>query len=446
MSKKKHLLRIIVLCSTLPILWLGLYLPRFLYETRGDVLISLVPEKVNYVLCLRGEKLLNETFSGIILADDQQLLNLLQDRFKKDDEPLNYRLGIDFKGTFFQFETEFRGSLIQVNLIPLLNSTQFEKHIGQFCSKESVITSIGHAGIIVSPATNQSITKSTLEDFLAEFKKSEPSSYWDEKIHFANDKEVLILRQIVSSKASLLKLNELHVELIDRELLIRGNYTLPESKSKPTLSKIKEQGFHLSIDKLPEQIADSLATFLKEMGLPTGKPTAISMNYYGMELVETPTLYLIPRADLLLYFSDNFSLEQSIDSLALGGSIERRNSKIHYGKQSYYWKQVDQKCIYIGINPYQPMPWDQSSQIHIKGNPDVLTKVDGKGMMRRFLDLIPLYAAGNKLSQKVSLVQITSKEMAPNTYGFQAQFVLKEGEHSVNSVLSFLLESGLSPK
>ncbi|MFM7566347.1 MAG: hypothetical protein ACKO4K_06335 [Flavobacteriales bacterium] len=131
--------------------------------------------------------------------------------------------------------------------------------------------------------------------------------------------------------------------------------------------------------------------------------SSFSLNYYGARYVdqgEKP--YLDFDMDLLLSFSkpiSTSSLNTILRSFA-DFNVHFNKNELEINGARFIYKSINDSTIFIGKN--RPQVEKTKSPFQFYGNPSVLTRIDGLGMLRSsILELIPEYRTLKDFSQSV---------------------------------------------
>ena len=231
--------------------------------------------------------------------------------------------------------------------------------------------------------------------------------------------------------------------ITDTELIIDGElaYNL---KSKSEISKdIKPHGIHLSMDQVSGIVNDSLASLFKNLNIPEGKISGLSVNYHELELIADPVLFPAPKFDALVTFEGNFNIELAIDSLLSKEDSKRINeSCISYSGLKFYYEQVDNKTVYIGTSKsVSYIKHDNKTSFRMYGNPACFAKVEGSGMMKSLFEMIPYFTSSREFLGKIETLDISIGTPKNRISKVRASVKFNKGKYPLNSILMFMIES-----
>jgi hypothetical protein len=131
------------------------------------------------------------------------------------------------------------------------------------------------------------------------------------------------------------------------------------------------------------------------------------MNYYGFKFPSDDTIIGVPKIDLLLTFQN----PTKIDSLILDLKRQLKfdypivGNEIRYGKERLYFQQISTKTIYLSsLNPKAQLT-TTSHPFYIKGDLNLLTKMENAGWKGMFIEVLPMFKSTKKLLKKTNSIQ-----------------------------------------
>jgi hypothetical protein len=231
--------------------------------------------------------------------------------------------------------------------------------------------------------------------------------------------------------------------ITDTELIIDGELAY-KLKSKSEISKdIKPHGIHLSMDQVNGIVNDSLVSLFKNLNIPEGKISGLSVNYHELELIADPVLFPAPKFDALVTFEDDFNIESAIDSLlAAEGSKRVGESCISYSGLKLYYDQIDDNTVYIGASKNVSfINHDNKTSFRILGDPACLTKIEGSGLMKSLIEMLPYFTSSREFLAKINTIDISVGKPKNGISKVHASIKIEKGNYPLNSILMFLIES-----
>jgi hypothetical protein len=181
-----------------------------------------------------------------------------------------------------------------------------------------------------------------------------------------------------------------------------------ESQRKHTI--LKAHGFHVSFELKNGFKIDSVINkipMLPKIQFPFENIRFVSMNYNGFKFPINDTIIGVPKIDLLVQFQSSTNVDSLIFDLKkqLKSDYPIANNEIYFGKERLYFKQIDSKTIYLSSLHKNPELKTISHPFFIKGDLNLLTKMENAGWKGMFLEVLPMFKSTKTLLKKTKSIQ-----------------------------------------
>ena len=451
------------------IVWICYSLISIVFQEHANENQEYIPKDANFVVRIDGRKLLNTSASSIILHEDEEIINLIE-RLLQDEtegESTIKGLGIAINSDIIIFSQsknthDLVGVLLNLilpktfkkndhNLVGVLFNLNrpktFKKNAPLLFGDNRAIAINGNVGLVYFEIIKEENNRLSVKALKNKADKilSKKSTFDFSVFETPGDN---IMAQSWSKKGFVRKVKMPHDAslsfiITDTELIIDGElaYNL---KSKSEISKdIKPHGIHLSMDQVSGIVNDSLASLFKNLNIPEGKISGLSVNYHELELIADPVLFPAPKFDALVTFEGNFNIELAIDSLLSKEDSKRINeSCISYSGLKFYYEQVDNKTVYIGTSKsVSYIKHDNTTSFRMYGNPACFAKVEGSGMMKSLFEMIPYFTSSREFLGKIETLDISIGTPKNRISKVRASVKFNKGKYPLNSILMFMIES-----
>jgi hypothetical protein len=237
------------------------------------------------------------------------------------------------------------------------------------------------------------------------------------------------------------KEGEIKTLINDQELNLSGTIKLENPKPISSQWTLLKSGFHLETSLISPTIQDSIANYIKVLGLKTEEIQRISMNYYGMELQESEKgLIAAPVFDLLLTFKSKYKLKDVFQDLSklenLGYS--KKGNLLTAGKINYFVDSIDSKNLFIGRNINKVVKRKNNVLFEINGDATKLTTIKGGGFITSFIQVLPPFKSSKDLFNSFESLNISSKQQG-ELVQIKGKIKVKNERYLYNEFLKFYL-------
>lgn len=399
--------------------------------------LTFLPKEATTVLHIEGKQLLELAAKDIFFhSRDEELITLFFDELEATrgtDDQKNPGIQLNADILFFELPIDtivYIGALFHIE-----NKTAFDLHIASYLKENQTVYRSGSTGLFLSlPGRKDlplyereklhTLCKSLLnkEDHhpvlsrIQHVKSTSPLTFW--KQNPISRKEETFLQ---------LSLNE-------RSVTFKGMVE-NEKTTRPSFPSLVPKGFHVSMGQIPVFFNDSLQSLLNDT-IPDLR--SLSINYFGSEIITEPIVTPFPEGEMIVQFTEPFSKDRLLE-LLLGKEQMKKGSQTFFEVKPIYAKQLDEHSVYIGTTPFSPEKIIQNNlPFSVSGDTKALTKVEGKGLVMQFINIVPAYTASKEFSSRIEVLEITTK-WANKGYELQGTLTFKEPYSPINEVLRWLI-------
>ena len=420
------------------IVWTLLFFARSIFAEPLSENQKYIPADAKMVVIIDIHRLVERGFEDIVLREqDNDILQSIV-RYITEKQESDIEVGIDYNSKLIHFMLEHKNKNIQGTLLNLYDPEAFSKNIHQLISPNDVFFVRSDVGLILSDPTFRSSP--------AELKAIGDTIMDGESAPIATMpwKGIDPMMSLYLSEPSpITKLGagiNVGIEVSDNMVMLEGQLTFPQDSTPPTnvFKGLQPDGFHLSSQFVPQLLHDSIASFL---GTSLPEIKALSLNYRGTELVEDPGFAIVPDLDLILHFADSIIIDTLLQNLLKSGQIEKMTATTFiYGNRMFYHVQVSPNILYIGKTPFGETRTIDAKQLALmQGDLKAISSVEGKGMMRKLLELVSMYTSGRDFAETTEAINISLKLVDDKTARISGDITFKEGHHAINEIIKLLL-------
>lgn len=149
----------------------------------------------------------------------------------------------------------------------------------------------------------------------------------------------------------------------------------------------------------------------------------VSLNYFGADFFENEIKSgIAPSFELLLNFKHPKSKQDVMQILEdeIGISCKRIGKELSYNGTTYYFKQISNNSIYIGVRKIRSNFMSSTNQpFVISGQPKYITEIRKLGWKGAFLEFIPAYSVSKEFAETITEINTIEK---PSQNLFQVKF------------------------
>lgn len=418
-------------------LWIILYLLNFSKEESVSEHLKIIPKNAKTVIQIKGNNLAKETiFEMLFQSKNDSIITVIKEKLSEEKE-IEINLGVNFFSNYYLFESIYNKETLFGVLLPLNDSEDFEKTMNDLNNPSIFSTNQDDIGIILY---SQKLATADLEKFY----KSKMNKGNDFK--FENKGQVFqsISRNNKNSKINPFSNANSGITMNGKQVAINGDFTIAPNFQKDfhTISNqlaSKPGYFHFSNGFFPDTIQYFVNNLIKNYELTFPKIQSISMNYNGVEMLESGS-YILPNLELVLNFNEKFDIQTILSNETLLEKIEGevKENSLKINTKTYYFKQLSANSIYIGDVQNPTFKKASPSFIEINGNLSALLKINGGDMFLSFLDGIPAYKGPKDLFNSIENTSIVLKKQGNNTK-LKGAIDFKTENYTMDELIQFIL-------
>jgi hypothetical protein len=433
--------KVIPILLGLIFLWVSLFLYASLANKSSQKALDYIPNTHNFLFKINSKNFFKSSSYSILFdSKDQDLLSKLETHLNKrvDDSGQIQNFGIDFTSDLYIFGEKILGAQRYVVIFNLLDEKVFRENFSKLLNKNQQLDVEGKTGFIVTEFSTNRTSKADLKSYLASIIKNKHLS----KFVPQNDEFMSVkLNSFVVNEDYSAKEGEIKTLINDQELNLSGTIKLENPKPISSQWTLLKSGFHLETSLISPTIQDSIANYIKVLGLKTEEIQRISMNYYGMELQESEKgLIAAPVFDLLLTFKSKYKLKDVFQDLSklenLGYS--KKGNLLTAGKINYFVDSIDSKNLFIGRNINKVVKRKNNVLFEINGDATKLTTIKGGGFITSFIQVLPPFKSSKDLFNSFESLNISSKQQG-ELVQIKGKIKVKNERYLYNEFLKFYL-------
>lgn len=449
MQNLRFVKRITTTLFALLMLWGIFFLSKLLIEQSENLNTEYVPQNAFFVSKIDGREIALNGINSLLSDENNEIIDLINQLIqRKSDDQTQQSTGILFHSDIVVFKELIGNIEITGVVFNLASPKQFEQNISSFLNDFQVASSKDNVGMVLTmnKGEDHSYTKDDLQ-MHAEKLCNKDKTMDLNQIFKPNEKKFIFetwSKSGVIAESDVVSSSTFSSSLKDGNIHFSGEVKL-KSNAVHNMKRLQPKHSHFTSSIITEAVRDSINSFLKNLHLPEVNICGISLNYQGTEIVEEPTFCIVPRMDLLITSSKPYDVEKAIDSaLCHMDDLAMVGQHLHYGGREFHYKQISANSFFIGVsaNPVI-VDFDKNNLIEFKGPAAPMTTFYGDGMMRKFLEIIPIYSASQKLSRKVSNIDVQVKRAGNKAARVSGEIQFKEDEDALKSLIHFAVEGQL---
>jgi hypothetical protein len=190
-------------------------------------------------------------------------------------------------------------------------------------------------------------------------------------------------------------------------------------------------------------LKDSLNKALKKFTVDPFEIVQVSMNLIGTKIINHSSgFFIVPQMELLINCKSEVSIQKILSSPELIAYFDYSLSDNYLllQKEKLYFKQITPTSFYLGINEYPDFESVHGDNlILVEGSLKPLTNIEGGGMMKSVLQMMPIYQASNKLAAHTDKIELSLSLNGHKTAELKGNLSFSEGNYPLNELVKFLL-------
>jgi hypothetical protein len=172
----------------------------------------------------------------------------------------------------------------------------------------------------------------------------------------------------------------------------------------------KELFLEIQAGQLPDSVYSYIDILLEDFNLKLPRVVSQQLFIYGFMIdnLDGSTAFL-PKFDGVFRFDKTINIVDEIDSLSTNNKkVERlASNKIRIGEIVYYFKQITDKEIWIGVTEKIDINKVEGAPLpRLRGNPAATLMIEGKGIIAQFAQMLPPVQYSKKLFNELEYFDI----------------------------------------
>lgn len=426
----------------LTVLWLVMLVGSSLLYVSSNDNHQYIPNEASAVIIFHGDELLRHTVEDVILkTHDNDLIRVILDAIQEPRDGKEFiNTGIEYNSDLIYYSIKLGGKDYNGLLVNLVDENMFIENTPKLFSNIIVLSEEG-VGLVLQEASSEEGTDLVALKLAGDqlFKK-----YAEEYHHEETNDNTLIANVSINNveRNSDTKL-DLDILIEEQDISFQGTAAWDANKFQHWAYRgLSQSGLHISSSLVPEELEDTLKGLLSN-NLPD--IISFSMNYVGTDMVETPIFRLVPNIDLLVEFGSPYVLDSVIQRAIKSKDITNLTAKtFKYGGKLFYYEQIDPLTIYLGRRQHGKLIKIPSGDLlFANGDLASLTKVEGEGIMRKFLELLSIYNAGKEFVTNTKNFSFSIRQTDEGKATVNGAINFREGKRPTNEIIRLLLKGDL---
>lgn len=443
MTKFRKIGNSLLFLMLLPALWFLLSTGRYFIQEVPSSNTHYIPDNALIVARLDGKMIIENTlFSVLMESKDKEISNLLGEflNTRRTDNRKVKDPGIHLRSDLYYIQIPIEDEKVSCILVNISSKDKFlDQPKGD---SKTVRVANDEIGLIIMRSEQSKLDRKKL---IAAGKKiinsKSTESFRSNKDDFA---------QISWRESSSLPYSNFVIGALDNELIFSGSFQFDQKASGAFPNQVlKPQGFHICSNLMDNSISDTLTYMLTEIGVELPQFESFSLNYYGAKVINHSTGYfVVPQMDLIMKFKENVSIKELFEDEALRTMLDYKQDKgsIWFQKEQLYFKQLTPTTIYLGINENPQLVAPEPDElIRIYGELEPFMNVEGGGLMTAFLDMIPAFKAGKRLSVNSKEIHIRLTRISKGEGSIEGNLKFEKGCYPMSEAMRFVLLNDFFP-
>ncbi len=419
MQKKKILVKLIPVVFLLGVTWFFFFISQKTIQKPQNSLFSYIPQNTEWLIEINTRSILDRGIQSILFAEnpDKELNNLIQN-FVASEKFEGFSIensGINLQHKIYLFGMKNGDKKYLCLLLKVDNEQKFKENLKDIPSKDFYSTTNNNVGLIIF---GEGDDKNNLSKLIF---NTENDSFKEGDFSFSFNYQTANFK------------TDVHTSILDSIILYQGNFQL-EDEILSNKTALVPKDFHFTSRFVPQNISDSICSFFQ---INSNRLCGISVNHSSTELKSQPKITLNFNSTFLLHFEDSISIHELIEA-NIKENYQMDSLSFSLFDYTYFYHQLSPTTIYIGNTPFkQSMITQRDAIFYIKGNPSHLTAINGEGIARRFLNVIPVFTATETFANSIESIHLNSKTLSKNEYSLSGGIYFKNGKKSMNELLRF---------
>lgn len=424
--KLNNTLKVIGVLLTLIIFWLFYISLQTFYSAPKNENHSYIPSNSDVVIAFKGDVIIKSVISDFIASQDESLL----DKLNSSKDEIKEATGINFLSDIIIFSAQENDEPISGLLFNLNNEDNFKSKF-----EGEIIASNESVGVLLFNENGKESTEK-LKSYAQKLIKHPTTLYTKELAQKEKGNSYMsIWSKIIDENWKYTSL-----KIVKNEIIIEGEF-VSENNNSDKLIQLNQNSnsFNFTTSFIPEKVSDTTLSFL---GIKNNQIIGFSTNYRSIKIEQEKSFELVPDADFIYQFKNEINVSEILKNIASRETISNLSvSNFEFGGQSFNYKQVDPKTVYIGRTEYGKISTrNDNSFLIIKGKPSYLNQIEGNSFILRLISIFPAYRVGNNLSNNIQNIDFEVNPSSNNVVKINGKIEFKKKNYATIELIKNLLE------
>lgn len=429
MQKYNRIISFTIVLLFLTGLWIIIAFINFSSTKKTTSNKSLLPDDIELVMSINTQELIQTFLVDLLFKSD--LDEKTAQLFIPEESSEINKLGVDLSSEIVVFYDTWNNSSAKGVVLNISNEGDFNRY--QIDEKSTIKYSNSEYGVLIyldEKASLETITHYTqLAERIINAKKDD--------IVLPKSKGLINL-SYKGDQLSYLKDLELDLNIHNQTIEFNGKGKLnQDSDSKKTKSNIltnpaSEKYFAIETSTIPEDAMNYLTATFNEIGISSiPKVSSLQLLMYGITIDEFKgSTAFLPSFDWILRFDEPLSIDSILLNLRPNyqSIVDLKEKTINIGNVKYYYSQLSEKEIFIGITPKPDISLTEIQPTYsLSGFPSAILEIEGRSFFASFIKMLPPVKLSKQFLQDVTHFDIRT-EQEGETLKIKGEVELKEGK------------------
>ncbi|MEX1191847.1 MAG: hypothetical protein WEA99_07710 [Brumimicrobium sp.] len=445
LTKQKKIIYSFIL---LIIFWLTLLVVPILNTASDSRLINHLPSGTNTVIKLNNRQILKRFIFDALFSSDFNQNELDQLHFNKKDFKVP-NSGINITEDIYMFQDRLKNEEITGFLFHLNSIQDFSNF--ELNNKNTVKTFNDEVGcILLIPKESSQKSIEYYELYASDLLKANTDKLKAKLILDKTKENSLFHLYFAGSSQSYVQDLSLEASINKSTIYFEGvgvknptiSYDSVEHSMMPNSGQ--ETFLEIQIGQLPDSVYSYIDILLQDFKLELPHIISQQVYIYGFMIdnLDGATAFL-PKFDGILRFNEKINLAEKVDSLCLSGQKITRidSSAIKIGQITYYFKQITDKEIWIGVTKDLAIESQEGAPLpRLRGNPAASLAIEGKGIIAQFAQMLPPVQYSKKLFNDLEYFDIHTEIVSEDSLKVFGEMRFPQHKSASMELFKFMLK------
>ncbi len=408
-----------------------------------------IPTQYDWAIRIDASTFVKEELYTILFkSKDEQLLKQLETLFdrKWKSKGKKGQLYIDYQNDIVFYQKTESGNVFNGIIVQTIRPDKCLENITAYLQENQSAKIEDHSLIILTQTVGNKIPKQKLNELVSRFSSNEKQVFLVAKD--LNRRNLLELN--INKLTSIEEIKNLQIGIYseNKSLTFNGNFTAIENENEKTntsLYSISGKGMKIYSHVIPKMVNDSILNFFKLKDLT--KITGLSVDYQGVFMDDAVAgMYSqanytpIPLLNSVLEFEKPITVAQLTANLSK--ELYRTEGKITFTKAVYFVKQIDEKSIFIGLNPETVKKKIQKDYFYMGGDFSSLFNLKATYFITAFFEAMSPVKSSKEFLSKTKNIEFTANKKGEKGK-ITGQFLFKDENQPLNEITKLMLGLGI---